>query len=131
MIGWQEAAIVLGLFILRLGIPLAITLAVGYGLRRLDSRWQAEALARQAEAVLARQQSGPEPAVEMFKIISRPCWVLKQCPEATYTMCPACRYSELPCWLARFRTEGRLSHACYQCDMFTAEKIARHSRVPD
>ena len=37
---------VLGLFLLRLGVPLAVTLAVGYWLRRLDNKWQAEARAR-------------------------------------------------------------------------------------
>ena len=39
---------VVGMFILRLGVPLVITLMVGYWLRQLDARWQAEALARKA-----------------------------------------------------------------------------------
>ncbi len=41
-------AIVLGMFILRLGVPLAVILTVGYLLRRLDAKWQAEAQAQRA-----------------------------------------------------------------------------------
>jgi hypothetical protein len=40
---WLEVLIIVGFFVLRLGVPLAITLIVGYWLRRLDARWQAEA----------------------------------------------------------------------------------------
>lgn len=31
------------MFVLRLGVPLLITLAIAYGLKRLDTKWQAEA----------------------------------------------------------------------------------------
>jgi hypothetical protein len=31
------------MFVLRLGVPLLITVAIAYGLKRLDARWQAEA----------------------------------------------------------------------------------------
>jgi hypothetical protein len=34
--------IIVGLFVLRLVVPLAVTLAVGYLLRRLEVKWQAE-----------------------------------------------------------------------------------------
>jgi hypothetical protein len=43
---WWQAAIIFGLFMLRLAVPLAMVLLVGYCLRRLDERWQAEALAQ-------------------------------------------------------------------------------------
>jgi hypothetical protein len=39
----HEAAIVVHIFVLRLGVPLVITLVVAYSLRRLDAKWQAEA----------------------------------------------------------------------------------------
>lgn len=42
------AAVILGFFLLRLGVPLLITAAVCYGLHRLDDRWQAEAEAENA-----------------------------------------------------------------------------------
>lgn len=43
------AAVILGFFLLRLGVPLLITAAVCYGLHKLDARWQADAKA-EAEA---------------------------------------------------------------------------------
>ena len=43
---WWQGAIILGMFLLRLAVPLAITLLVGYLLHRLDARWQAEAQAQ-------------------------------------------------------------------------------------
>ena len=120
---WLQVAAVIGMFILRLGVPLAITLAVGYWLRRLDAKWQAEALARKAEATLIEEEKQAEPNIEMFRIIDQPCWVLKDCAEDNYLRCPAYKHADLPCWLARLRTEGRLPQPCYQCELFTADKI--------
>ena len=40
---WWQAAIIFGMFVVRLAIPLVITVLVGYWLHRLDARWQAEA----------------------------------------------------------------------------------------
>jgi hypothetical protein len=59
-----QTAIIVGMFILRLGIPLAITVFVGYCLRRLDDKWQAEAQARQAaetKQVQENKVSAPKP----------------------------------------------------------------------
>lgn len=42
----SEVVVITGMFVLRLGVPLAITLAVGYLLRRLDAKWQAESEAQ-------------------------------------------------------------------------------------
>jgi hypothetical protein len=43
------------MFVLRLGVPLLITVALAYGLKRLDAKWQAE----------AENGSQAEPAAEM------------------------------------------------------------------
>jgi len=63
MDGLLQTAVIIGMFILRLGIPLLITLLVAYWLRRLDNKWQAEARARQetaAKAVEDKQAPVPE-----------------------------------------------------------------------
>ncbi len=62
-----QGLVILGLFILRLGVPLAIILAVGYGLRRLDAKWQAEAELHWA-ANRAQPEKLAEPAVKMLKV---------------------------------------------------------------
>jgi flagellar biogenesis protein FliO len=41
--------IVFGFFFLRLMIPLALVLAVGYFLHRLDAKWEAEAVAHRRQ----------------------------------------------------------------------------------
>ena len=56
-----QTAIIVGMFTLRLGIPLAITLLVGYWLRRLDNKWQAEAKARQETETIRVEEKQPEP----------------------------------------------------------------------
>ncbi len=42
MNGLQGSLVIVGLFMLRLGAPLAVTTAVGYSLRRLEERWHAD-----------------------------------------------------------------------------------------
>ena len=128
---WWQIAAVVGMFILRLGIPLAITFGVGYWLRQLDARWQAEALARKADAALAQQEAGAEPVIEMLKVIEQPCWQQKACLEGSYTGCPAYQRANLPCWLARLRAEGHLPQPCYRCELFTAGQVRyRHPVNP-
>ncbi len=60
MDGLLEIAVIIGMFVLRLGVPLLITLLVGVWLRRLDDKWQAEAEAYQeAESEAAQQKQVP------------------------------------------------------------------------
>jgi len=113
---WQMAVGVAAMFIVRLGVPLAVTVAVGYWLRRLDEKWQAEAMARRATALAQQHQS--EPQIELLKVIAPPCWVTNNCPEVARKNCPACQNPDLPCWLARIRAEGRLPAKCYNCNNF-------------
>lgn len=35
--------LLIGMFLLRLGVPFLVTVAIGYMLKRLDAKWQAEA----------------------------------------------------------------------------------------
>jgi hypothetical protein len=64
MDGLLQVAAIVGMFVLRLGVPLLITLLVAYWLRRLDSKWEAEAR--------ARQQTEPAPIEEPQKAASKP-----------------------------------------------------------
>jgi uncharacterized membrane protein YraQ (UPF0718 family) len=62
MDGLLQIAIIIGMFILRLGIPLIITLLVGYWLHRLDNKWQAEARTQpETEANQVQEKQAPEP----------------------------------------------------------------------
>jgi hypothetical protein len=99
---------VLGVFLLRLGIPLTITLGVAYGLRRLDAHWEAEAQVRQA---VASREIALNPA-------EQPCWVLKKCPESLYTQCPAYHHADQPCWMVFNQLMGVTPGRCLKCTLF-------------
>ena len=90
-----DTAVMVGMFLLRLGVPLAITLAVAWALKRLDVRWR-----RQAEARLA----------SLSQAIAAQCKYAGQ----TYPVC----------WVARRQAEGSLAAECRSCSQFTLRKVA-------
>jgi len=91
---------VLGL-LLRIGVPVAVTALIFFLLRRLDERWQKEAL-----------------AIPVISSSQRPCWEIKSCPEEKRKNCPASAQPNVPCWQV-FRTKnGRLREECLECDVF-------------
>lgn len=114
---WFEIAGMIVLFLIRLGIPLAITFLIAWGLRRLDARWQAEADARQLTADVAVGMVAPQ-AVMAPAARQQPCWEYRHCTESQRSGCAACALSDLPCWMARLRTEGSLPGRCYTCQYF-------------
>lgn len=108
----EEGLAILGMFILRLGIPLAITLGIGYALRRLDARWE-------AEAVTFREQEAAPVELQALKTVDQPCWEVKGCDEDSRAKCPACKAWDIPCWVARLRATGRLPAECHGCEIFS------------
>jgi hypothetical protein len=112
-----DGLIVAGMFLLRLGVPLMATLAVGYWLRRLDAKWQAEALARQkAQDPLLQELSD---ALESLPT-QRLCRKTKDYATVIGDLEPGCALLDIPCWVARFRVTGRLPEECYECELFAA-----------
>ncbi len=121
MDGIWDAVVIAGMFILRLGVPLAITVAIGYLLRRLDAKWQAEAWAQWEASEMQRATAEPVAS----SAAKQPCWTLKGCGEAMRDQCPAFKRPDIPCWLARRRAEGRLPAACYECELFSLKQVAQ------
>jgi hypothetical protein len=123
-----ETLIVAAMFILRLGVPLTAIFFVGCALRRLDARWQAEAVARRQrfssmEECLTSAATGRP--VAAGAIIQEPCWEYRACPESMRARCPAYLAPQVPCWLARRREAGQLPSQCGRCSIFaTARRIA-------
>lgn len=109
-----EIAVVAGFFLLRLGVPVAVTAAIVWWLRRLDARWEAEADA-QSRRVL--ELKAPAPAVAQTG--ARPCWEERNCPEGVRDHCPAYFQPAVPCWLARRAADGHLPAGCTDCASFT------------
>lgn len=91
------------LFVLRLGVPLLITLMLGsfiqHGLQQQD-----------AKEMRASNQ---------FGITGAPCWEKKDCPENVRAHCVAFQRPELPCWLALQVAGYGLKEQCYSCPQYT------------
>jgi hypothetical protein len=113
----SETLALIALSTLRLGLPLIITVLITWGLKSLDARWQAEAEARRASAVVSAGQAQAA-AFKAPQALQTPCWTLRHCGEARSSGCAACKEPGLPCWMARLRADGRLPSACYGCALF-------------
>jgi hypothetical protein len=122
MDGIGDVAVIAGMFILRLGVPLAITLAIGYLLLRLDRKWQAEAWAEWESSQLEQKEQAGQAAPLMAGQL---CCDLKECSQAVREQCPAFKRPNIPCWLARRRAEGRLPAACYDCEFFSLKRVSQ------
>jgi hypothetical protein len=111
---------IIGILVLRLGVPLAVTGTLAWWLRRLDNRWQAENRAEYWAENWGRQH------VEAVKGQERqqPCWMVRGCSAEDRAACAAYGRPTLPCWLVRLRREGKLPKACVGCELFAIVQSA-------
>ncbi len=100
----EIAAVVLGI-LLRLGVPIGLTILFSLFLKWLDKRWQAEAEAEKAVKIKH---------IEELVAYKRPCWETHNCPPRLRNACRAYAEPNTPCW-ELFRAEGRLKPACQNC----------------
>ena len=95
--------------LLRVIIPVAVTVLIIAILKRLDERWKREA-----------DQGGPT----VVKVGNIGCWDINNCPLKNREQCLAFAHPDKPCWQV-FREEGgRLQEQCIGCDVF------KHAPVP-
>jgi hypothetical protein len=93
-------AVITGLA-LRLAIPVAVTALAIYFLRKLDSRWKAEAETQQ-----------------LLPVVEKPkCWEIHGCSAEMRATCKG-YLSEQPCWQALRKENGYLQERCLGCDVF-------------
>ena len=85
-------------FLVRLAIPIAVTALMIYFLRKLDSRWQAEA---QIPVIVEKTK----------------CWEIKGCSPEQMKNCIAGQ-SSLPCWQVYRLPNGYLRDECISCEVF-------------
>jgi len=100
--------VILG-FLIRIGIPLALTILLSWLLRRLDAQWRDEAIGYKAEAISKAEQD------IYYTIWSRePCWEANNCSPEARARCKAYLQSEKPCWEV-YRSNGSFSKSCASC----------------
>jgi hypothetical protein len=91
-------AVVAGV-VVRLAIPVLLTIVIVQLLRILDWRWQQES------------ESLP------FLVEKPACWEVNGCPPDLRKNCPGYT-SPLPCWQARRMANGYLREECLGCQIF-------------
>ncbi len=109
---WADALVVFGMFVLRVGVPIALTIVLGKWLeKRLKPQEQDE----------ERQVRAPS---RSDKIIQLHCWDVKRCDPAIRAQCAAFKHSELPCWLAIQTEGGKVRAECFTCSFYKPQSIA-------
>ena len=133
---------VIGMFLLRVGVPVAITAGMVYLFKRLDKRWEMEARAERKAGKVAEQPARapvapgkPAPAPELPFIpppaapdrriqpgvsaaqVVQPGLTAKSSRSAK-AMCDAPQNTGQPCWQARLDAEGQIPEECVGCDIF-------------
>jgi len=89
--------------IIRLAIPIAVTVVLIYGLRKLDAHWQLEA--------------------QTPVLVEKPnCWKIKGCSPEQMKNCIAGK-SSLPCWQVYRLPNGYLRDECISCEVFRQAPI--------
>jgi hypothetical protein len=95
-------AIVLGI-LLRLAVPIAITLLGVVLLKWLDERWK-------------RDGNGGRILKTLVKNIG--CWRINHCPPEQRAQCAAFSNPNIPCWQAFRGQDGHLQERCLACEIF-------------
>jgi hypothetical protein len=96
------------MFVLRLGVPVAIMVLLSVVVSRHVRREEAREGAT-SQMATSRAEVKPE---------TRKCWEVKGCAPEAVAKCAVSKRPDLPCWLARQLASGRLMRACEQCYMY-------------
>ena len=103
---WQGLLGAILWFLLRFGIPIALTALIVWWFKRMDSQWQRQTIERRASM-------GAESLTPIIR-----CWLLNDCPEEKCQNCVAYQEQSIPCW-QHFRSEnGTLKEECLGCRVF-------------
>ena len=96
---WNETFVVISMFVMRVGVPIALTIALG--------KW--------LEKRLAPPKERNESVRASSKIIQLHCWDVKRCAPTVRAQCASFKHPELPCWLALQADGGKVRPECFRC----------------
>ena len=98
--------------VLRVGIPVALTILVIRWLHQLDSQWLKQADQDSAEAGVTRLLPG-----------NIGCWEINGCSQEKKESCKAYAHPESPCWQVFRGKDGALQERCLGCKVFKETPI--------
>jgi hypothetical protein len=114
-----DSLVILGMFFLRIGVPVIVTLGIGMWLekklRPQETRQTQRAVRRGTIIPFPRVPQGASPTSAQFAH----CWDVKQCDPAAREQCAAFKRPDLPCWLALQAAGGKVRAECADCELYT------------
>lgn len=112
------AMVILGMFFLRIGVPIIVTIGLGAWLenklRPADFQRTPQRIPRGKIIPFPRAQTGAH--VATVPVVH--CWEAKQCDPAKRAQCAAYQRPDLPCWLALQTTGGKVRPECPDCEFY-------------
>ena len=113
---FQATAVLVALFALRCVAPLVLMAAIGYGMKRLVTYWEAEESDRpRPQSAIPLTIAAPARSAKP----APPCWLVKNCDPTTRENCPAYANPSLACWVARLRADGQVPARCAGCELYS------------
>ncbi|MBI5303714.1 MAG: hypothetical protein HY868_16380 [Chloroflexi bacterium] len=104
----------IGMFALRLGIPIALTILVG--------RWLEKKMRPPEENGTRKNEMERRTPT---KVIRLHCWDFKHCDSTTRAKCAATKHPDLPCWLALQADGHKVREDCFSCALYKPQtKVA-------
>lgn len=113
-----DVLVILGMFLLRIGVPIIVTLGIGIWLekklRPAESQKTTQPVRRGTIIPFPRAQNGARAAVPQLAH----CWETKQCDITQRAQCPSYKRPDLPCWLALQAAGGKVRAECADCELY-------------
>ncbi len=115
-----DALIVLGMFLLRIGLPIILLFALGYWLQKKMHPQEADKPSQRTAGarLLPFRQS------QTTSSSSTHCWDVKHCDLTVRAQCPAYASPDLPCWLALQAAGVKLRDECHTCEWYKPKYAA-------
>lgn len=115
-----DTLVVFFMFGLRIGLPIALTLAFGYW---LEKKLAAPRESRQDQNT-ATTEIPEQRWTRSGKIIQIHCWDIKRCDSTKRAQCAAFQHPDLPCWLALQAEGDTVREECFTCSLYRTQTKA-------
>lgn len=90
--------------VIRIALPIVLTLVAVVLLKRLDKRWQ--------------QESDSNPKLVVAGPRNPGCWDFNNCSAEDRAKCTAYAHPDTPCWQIKRDNQGLLQESCLGCKIF-------------
>lgn len=113
---FMDSLIILLLILLRIGLPLGLTLLVG--------RWLERKLRLPTDEERPHVGTRLVRSDRSMRVNPLHCWDIAHCTPTERAQCAAYRRPDLPCWLA-IQVEGsKVRQECFTCELYSPQEIA-------